>query len=412
MGALCCSGDKVGDNSPTQKGSSASRSKSMGYTHYDHQVLSSESSYLNYFSKGSVTSLPTGVCGLVNLGNTCFINSALQCMASVPTLTNYFLSGSYKSELNRKTKLGGMLSTLFASLLQQRWRDGMHVARPVELVNHIWRYSHFSPRSQNDSQEFLAYFLDQLHEDLNRAEGKKGEVLGVGGGGVQDEALAALAWQAHLRRNSSIIVDSFHGLLKSSLTCLRCHHTSITFEPFLFLSVPIPSGRYSSLKDCLVEFTKEEKLGGSERWTCPKCSVPMEALKKLDIWKVPPILIIHLKRFYCQHESMGKLNKAITYPLTSLNMEEFVTRPGRLPPYHLIAKINHMGSITSGHYTANALLGTAWMEYDDERCGVVEPGTLQTPNTYVLLYAASKDVGEFRCGELSASICSSTTVAE
>lgn len=400
MGALCCSGEK-GTESETSTG------RREGIGHYDHQVLAAESSYLTYFS-GLRTAgpLPAGVSGLANLGNTCFINSALQCLTAVPSLTEYFLSGSYKRDLNPRRS--GLLASLFAALLLQRCKEGLRLSRPSELVSHIWRYSHFSPRSQNDSQEFLAYFLDQLHEDLNKSAGKLiGTSRQVTPG--DEESRAEIAWQNHLLINRSIVVEKFQGLLKSSLSCLRCKHTSVTFEPFMFLSVPIPAGRSDTLKECLGEFTKSERLGGSEKWTCPKCAVPMEALKKLELWKVPPVLIIHLKRFYCQYESMGKLTKAISYPISNLSLDQFLGRRSHLPSYNLIAKINHMGTIASGHYTAHIMVNGIWLECDDDRCSIASSSALQSSDAYLLMYAVSKD-HDSRMSDISVS--SATTLPD
>jgi len=400
MGALCCSGEKGTETEP-------SAGRAEGLKHYDHQVLAAESSYLTYFGGLRTTGpLPAGVSGLANLGNTCFINSALQCLAAVPSLTDYFLSGSYKRDLTNRRS--GILASLFAALLLQRCKEGVRLSHPTDLVTHVWRYSHFSPRSQNDSQEFLAYFLDQLHEDLNKSSGKSAvssrqEVAG------DEETMADLAWQSHLLSNRSIIVEKFQGVLKSSLSCMKCKHTSVTFEPFMFLSVPISSGRSDTLKECLGEFTKSERLGGSEKWTCPKCAVPVEALKKLDLWRIPPVLIIHLKRFYCQYESMGKLTKAISYPISNLSLDQFIGRQSRLPSYNLIAKINHMGSIASGHYTAHILVNGIWLECDDDRCSIVPSSALQSSDTYVLMYAASKD-HDLRTSDTSVS--SATTLPD
>lgn len=59
--------------------------------------------------------------------------------------------------------------------------------------------------------------------------------------GKTDEEFANQSWQDHLKRNNSIIVDIFHGLLKSTLNCLVCKEISIKFDPFCYLSVPLPS---------------------------------------------------------------------------------------------------------------------------------------------------------------------------
>jgi ubiquitin C-terminal hydrolase len=89
-------------------------------------------------------------------------------------------------------------------------------------------------------KELLAFLLDGLHEDLNRILKKPNVELGSHLG-KSDELFAEECWQNHKKRNDSIIVDTFHGLLKSTLNCLVCQETSIKFDPFFYLSVPLPS---------------------------------------------------------------------------------------------------------------------------------------------------------------------------
>lgn len=54
------------------------------------------------------------------------------------------------------------------------------------------------------------------------------------------QEVAEEAWRNHRRRNNSVIVDTFHGLFKSTLVCPQCHKVSVTFDPFCYLSVPLP----------------------------------------------------------------------------------------------------------------------------------------------------------------------------
>ncbi len=104
--------------------------------------------------------------------------------------------------------------------------------------------SRFAPQftgyQQQDSQELLAFLLDGLHEDLNRIMKKPYVEMGSHVGKT-DEAFAEESWQDHKKRNDSIIVDTFHGLLKSTLNCLVCNEISIKFDPFCYLSLPLPS---------------------------------------------------------------------------------------------------------------------------------------------------------------------------
>ncbi|XP_052396471.1 ubiquitin carboxyl-terminal hydrolase 19 isoform X2 [Carassius gibelio] len=183
-----------------------------------------------------------GFTGLVNLGNTCFMNSVIQSLSNTRELRDYFHDRGFESEINCSNPLGtgGRLAISFAVLLRALWKGTHHAFQPSKLKAIVAsKASQFTGYAQHDAQEFMAFLLDGLHEDLNRIQNKPYTET-VDSDGCQDEVVAEEAWQRHKMRNDSFIVDLFQGQYKSKLVCPVCSKVSITFDPFLYLPVPLP----------------------------------------------------------------------------------------------------------------------------------------------------------------------------
>ncbi|XP_053131058.1 ubiquitin carboxyl-terminal hydrolase 32 isoform X2 [Hemicordylus capensis] len=203
-----------------------------------------EMSFIANSSKIDRHKVPTekGATGLSNLGNTCFMNSSIQCVSNTQPLTQYFISGRHLYELNRTNPIGmkGHMAKCYGDLIQELWSGTQKNIAPLKLR---WTIAKYAPRfngfQQQDSQELLAFLLDGLHEDLNRVHDKPYVEL-KDSDGRPDWEVAAEAWENHLRRNRSVVVDLFHGQLRSQVKCKTCGHVSVRFDPFNFLSLPLP----------------------------------------------------------------------------------------------------------------------------------------------------------------------------
>uniref|UniRef100_A0A452ITD6 Ubiquitin carboxyl-terminal hydrolase 4 n=1 Tax=Gopherus agassizii TaxID=38772 RepID=A0A452ITD6_9SAUR len=528
-------------------------------------------SYNSYSCRESPFQSQPGICGLSNLGNTCFMNSALQCLSNTPPLTEYFLEDRYEAEINHNNPLGmrGEIAEAYAELIKQMWSGRHSHVAPRMFKTQVGRFApQFSGYQQQDSQELLAFLLDGLHEDLNRVK-KKPYLELKDANGRPDSVVAKEAWENHRLRNDSIIVDIFHGLFKSTLVCPKCSKVSVTFDPFCYLTLPLPlktdrsmdvslvladlhrrptqyrlvvpmmgtisdlcealsklskipaenmvvtdvynhrfhkifqmdeglshimpkdnifvhyikfplTKEYSgvcldsgicngssggceveemehqdrdeegrekasetdscqsegcahdllgkewqhhkkhlftfslvnsygtseinsittqgkllklnsyatlaidldpdtrkllfdeqesqafekdesmlqsqkkkttvALKDCIELFTTMETLGEHDPWYCPKCKKHQQATKKFDLWSLPRILVVHLKRFSYSRYWRDKLDTVVEFPIRDLSMSEFVCDPAAEPyVYDLIAVSNHYGAMGVGH---------------------------------------------------------------
>ncbi|CAK8543025.1 unnamed protein product [Lathyrus sativus] len=582
-----------------------------------------------------------GLTGLLNLGNTCFMNSAIQCLVHTPEFARYFRE-DYHQEINWQNPLGmvGELALAFGELLRKLWAPGRTPIAPRPFKAKLARFApQFSGHNQHDSQELLAFLLDGLHEDLNRVKHKP-YIKSRDADGRPDEEVADEYWANHIARNDSIIVDVCQGQYKSTLVCPVCNKVSVTFDPFMYLSLPLQSttnrtmtvtvfscdgstlpspctvtvpkqGRcrdliqglsnacslkhnekivlveirnhlihrffedplqlLSSIKDddrlaaykipkmdkntkylqlihrrreqssdshtvsgwkpygtpivsliscddtitrgdiqvivngilsplllnaasaetnavtnstnkddtiskathlptlplllvddnnacidlsmggekvvklspssarvlvyidwsqkllekydthpleslpevlkygpvtkkarseplslytCLEAFLREEPLVPEDMWYCPKCKERRQASKKLDLWRLPEVLVIHLKRFSYSRSMKHKLETFVNFPIHDFDLTNYIANKNnsRRQVYELYALTNHYGSMGSGHYTAHIKLldENRWYNFDDSHISLISEDEVNTAAAYVLFYRRVK----------------------
>lgn len=321
--------------------------------------------------------------GLRNLGNTCFMNSIIQCLVGTDVLRELFASGAYRSKL---VKSHGVASA-FGDLVEEftRKSSSSSYVSPSDLKRQVEkRAPQFSGYSQHDSQELLLFLLDGIHEDMNSCNRSKHPYVALDKLPFMEQA--SESWKQYTLRDYSKLVEIFVGQCVSTLTCLTCDEQSTVFEFFWDISVPLGS----SVESCLTKFTKEEVMDGDEKPFCESCKKRRKMRKHYQLWRLPEILIIHLKRFRGEGSRYRSKDASNVQLNTTIDVAKYLHERGdrtQKSSYELYAVSNHSGSTGGGHYTASCRnVDGSWRYCNDTRVSSMPASQVQTSDAYVLFY--------------------------
>ena len=293
--------------------------------------------------------------GLHNLGNTCFLNSVLQCLTHTAPLASVALAGGSFPP--------GALHDLLRHIQQALTSSG-GVLAPTQLIRGLRQTSkQFRHGRQEDAHEYARCLL----EACGRHRGER-----------------RLWGPADTKR---IVDNIFGGRLCSQVKCLNggCRHVSNTFDPFLDLSLEI--SRASTLAKALQRFTAVETLDGENKYKCEACRAHVKASKRFWIEGAPNALALQLKRF--EYGAYGrKVDKHVKFPV-ALDLTPYMRAPGRRRyEYGLYAVLVHSGHSThSGHYYSFVKAPSGvWYLMDDGRVRQVGEQQVLDQRAYMLFY--------------------------
>ncbi|XP_010793696.1 ubiquitin carboxyl-terminal hydrolase 15 isoform X6 [Notothenia coriiceps] len=324
----------------------------------------------------------SGLCGLSNLGNTCFMNSAVQCLSNIPPLTEYFLKDKFTEELNEDNPLGmkGEIAKAYAELIKQLWSGKFSYVTPRPFKTQVGRFApQFSGYQQQDSHELLAFLLDGLHEDLNRIR-KKPYIQLKDANGRPDKVVAEEAWENHIKRNNSIIVDIFHGLFKSTLVCPVCSKVSVTFDPFCYLTLPLPMRKERTLEVYLVRLDPLAKPT-QYKLTVPKVgSISDLCISLSNLTEVPAEKMIvtdiynhRFHRIFATNENLSSIMERDDIYVFELAVNRVEDTDHVVIPVHLREKFKQSGY----NHTSTPLFGQPFL--------LAVPRTLSEDKLYNML---------------------------
>lgn len=328
-----------------------------------------------------------GLTGLSNLGNTCFLNSTIQCLSHCYEFNEFLDSEKWRFNLNEVND--SLLLIEWNSLRKLMWSENCVISpgrfvTTVQKVSAIKQRDLFTGFAQNDLPEFLLFLMDCLHNSINRSVkiNITGKILN------NKDKLAKQCYEMiknMYSKDYSEILDIFYGTHVSIVKDTNYKTLNNTPEPYFLINLPIPEDNNNpNLYDCFDLFTKEELLSGDEKYD--NNGEKIDAFREIKFWSFPKVLVIDLKRF----KSNGrKNNKLVMYPLEHLTLVKYCIGYNKESYiYDLFGICNHSGGTLGGHYTAyvkNA--NDNWYHYNDTSVKKVDNiDNLISNKAYCLFY--------------------------
>lgn len=298
--------------------------------------------------------------GLHNLGNTCFLNSTIQCLTYTPPLANYLLSKEHARSCHQGSFC--MLCVMQNHMVQAFANSG-NAIKPVSFIRDLKKIArHFRFGNQEDAHEFLRYTIDAMQK-------------------------ACLNGYAKLDRQTqatTLVHQIFGGYLRSRVKCSVCKSVSDTYDPYLDIALEIRQA--ANIVRALELFVKPDVLSGENAYMCAKCKKKVPASKRFTIHRTSNVLTLSLKRF--ANFSGGKITKDVGYP-EFLNIRPYMSQSSGDPVmYGLYAVLVHSGySCHAGHYYCYVKASNGqWYQMNDSLVHSSNVKVVLNQQAYVLFY--------------------------
>lgn len=330
----------------------------------------------------------SGQCGLINMGNTCYMNSIFQVLLHHDMLVNYFISEKVDKQINEERKESIVVKE-FNRLVKGYWSfDKYQQIKPLSLIKVLWHMNPmYHPFRQNDAQEFLTFLLDSIHTGVEHPVRIKLKQKTNKSNLIINEAVDH--WKLFFGEKYSDLVSLYFFQMRTIVECPN-NHKSITFNPSSILSIDITG---DTLMKCLKQHFTKEKLPSDYKCSNEECQSTSCTKQETIQYLANEYLFIQLKRFQYTMSGTQKIFNNVSYPQT-LILDQFVDSSvdKDYRKFELDGLILHQGSADSGHYYAYQYHNNEWIKYDDE--SVIKISTdqiLDNKDVYLLVYKRFKN---------------------
>ena len=318
-------------------------------------------------------------CGLVNLGNSCYINSAIQFLSRLPGVAGPLITGELLQYINPESRYGSHgakltrnMALLLHRLIYTTCTSGTAetAVSPLSFLEAI-RENHddFGDGQQQDADAFCLFLLDTLQEDTNGQDSGLYEPTVRQLPGESDTDTADRVERQAAEHNSSPIRGATTSILKIKRTCSHCKNSIVVMEAVKCIHVPGISedGEPNNLQECFEKLSRKELLTGDNKYACQHCGCLRDATQETSVQRLADNLIVCLKLPYSYDE---RVKHSIPLQGIDLSGSQLEQRPNDAAPiYDVVSTVEKHGlTLDTGHCTAKGLSeGNQWLHYDDAR---------------------------------------------
>ena len=383
---------KISSNYVNNNKSTNNYTQNISYRTYNkynstEKTISNSSNIKNEESEENLMNIINKQVGINNLGNSCFINSSLQIFIHCPLFINKLISK--EKTINENTPITFSFYSICDTILKTKSKYiSIYSFKNILGLKH----KSFSGFIQQDSQEFIRLFLEDLSKELNEIKYNTNIYRLLSNTGSKTKKVRDEDFHLNFsRREKSIITDIFYAQIVNIYTC-QCKCEIYSFQKILDFPLLFPNkikSNYISLYELLKLHFALEYIDFETK--CDKCQKILKHKKEMKISRPPEILILSLQRIDLL--TGKKLIYKVKFP-QKLDIKEFIDKEcgyEHESKYDLFGIINHKGSLNSGHYYSYVLNeNKIWIEFNDSKVCEVKNFSDCTDSVYALFYIKEK----------------------
>ena len=302
--------------------------------------------------------------GLENVGQTCYMNSTIQCLSNIKDLSDYLISHFGKFDIEKQP-----LAVSFSSLVYNLFHTDKKYIAPelfkkiIGMLNPLFEGFHAA-----DAKDLIFFLLEKLHQELNKLANEP-EQSNIDYAQLEKDSYDKDKMLKHFikdysEKNKSIISDTFYGTICSTMKCNKCNKIKYSFQTFnllIFQLKNVKENRQKTLNnnnkyklniyDAFDNDNKEEKLDGENMIYCNFCKGLNPGIHQQTIYLLPKVLIIILNR----GKNNQDFNEEFIFPKElDLSIENYVINKDLCKTnFYLQSVITHLGeSGSGGHFIA------------------------------------------------------------